>query len=208
MRDLIHNKGLRLCLSACRTSHVDSLYVKANEPHLDIRRIKLALQYSSQLMSNESNPVYSCVFPPSYTELFDRKPRSIKSIWMRLREHIDNVGFDPEDIEQFVYYRVPPWKYIIPNTCRYLSQHKKYETDPIVFRTHFSTLVEHLDDHVHIYTDDSKDGDRTACAVVTSSFEFSKRLPDRSSIFLLNYKRWYLHYDIVNLIHPISLQFL
>ena len=44
-------------------------------------------------------------------------------------------------------------------------------------------LAEHLDDHVHIYTDGSKDGDRTACAVVTPSFEFSKRLPDRSSIF-------------------------
>ena len=57
------------------------------------------------------------------------------------------------------------------------------ETDPIVFRTHFLALAEHLDDHVHIYTDGSKDGDRTACAVVTPSFEFSKRLPDRSSIF-------------------------
>ena len=71
----------------------------------------------------------------------------------------------------------------IPNTCFDLSQHKKSETDPIVFRTHFLALAEHLDDHVHIYTDGSKDGDRTACAVVTPSFEFSKRLPDRSSIF-------------------------
>ena len=183
MLDPIHNKGLRLCLGAFRASPVDSLYVEANEPPLHIRRIKLALQYSNQLMSNESNPAYSCVFSPSYTELFDRKPRSIKPIGMRLREHIDNVGFDPEDIEQFVYSRVPPWKYIMPITCFDLSQHKKSETDPIVFRTHFLSLAEHLDDHVHIYTDGSKDGDRTACAVVTPSFEFSKRLPDRSSIF-------------------------
>ena len=183
MLDPIHNKGLRLCLGAFRTSPVDSLYVEANEPPLHIRRIKLALQYSNQLMSNESNPAYSCVFSPSYTELFDRKPRSIKPIGMRLKEHIDNVGFDPEDIEQFAYSRVPPWKYIMPNTCFDLSRYKKSETDPIVFRTHFIALVEHLDDHVHIYTDGSKDGDRTACAVVTPSFEFSKRLPDRSSIF-------------------------
>ena len=60
----------------------------------------------------------------SYTELFDRKPRIIKPIRMRLREHIDNVGFDPEGIEQFVYSRVPPWKYTIPNTCFDLSLHK------------------------------------------------------------------------------------
>ena len=76
-------------------------------------------------MSNEWNPAYSCVFSPSYTELFDRKHRSIKPIRMRLKEHIDNVGFDPEDIEQFAYSRVPPWKYIMPNTCFDLSRYKK-----------------------------------------------------------------------------------
>ena len=97
--------------------------------------------------------------------------------------YIDNVGFDPADIEQFAHSRVPPWKCIILNTCFDLSQPKKSETDLIVFRTHFLALAEHLDDHVHIFTDGSKDGDRTACAVVTLSFEFSKRLPDRSSIF-------------------------
>ena len=80
MLDPIHNKGLRLCLGAFRTSPVDSLYVEANEPPLHNRRIKLALQYSNQLMSNESNPAYPCVFSPSYTELFDRKPRSINPL--------------------------------------------------------------------------------------------------------------------------------
>ena len=55
----IHNQGLRLCLGAFRTSRIQSLYVKANEPPLDMRRTRLSLQYYVNLISNEVNPVSS-----------------------------------------------------------------------------------------------------------------------------------------------------
>ena len=42
--DPVHNQGLRLRLGAFRSSPVESLYVKAYEPPLEIRRDKLALQ--------------------------------------------------------------------------------------------------------------------------------------------------------------------
>ena len=58
--DTVHNQGLRLCLGAFRTSPVQSLYVEANEPPLDIR--KTGLQYDVKLMSTEVNPAYSAVF--------------------------------------------------------------------------------------------------------------------------------------------------
>ena len=38
-------------------------------------------------------------------------------------------------------------------------------------------------DYTHIFTDGSKDGDKTAAAFICQSFEFSKRLPDKASIF-------------------------
>ena len=41
--DAIHHQGLRLLLGAFRTSPVESLYVEANEPPLDLRRLKLTL---------------------------------------------------------------------------------------------------------------------------------------------------------------------
>ena len=48
----VHNQGLHLSLGAFHSSPVESLYVEAHEPQLDIRRHKLALQYALKLKSN------------------------------------------------------------------------------------------------------------------------------------------------------------
>ena len=37
-------------------------------------------------------------------------------------------------------------------------------------------------DYTHIFTDESKDGDKTAADFICQSFEFSKRSPDKASI--------------------------
>ena len=47
--DPVHNQGLRLSLGAFRSSPVESLYVEAHEPPLEILRDKLALQYVLKL---------------------------------------------------------------------------------------------------------------------------------------------------------------
>ena len=59
--DAIHHQGFRLCLGAFRTSPVDSLYVEANEPSVNLRRLKLALQYIVKLKATIDNPAYNCV---------------------------------------------------------------------------------------------------------------------------------------------------
>jgi len=64
--DTVHHQGLRLSLGAFRTSPVDSLYVEANEPSLENRRIKLGMQNATKLKACPSNPAYDCVFNPLY----------------------------------------------------------------------------------------------------------------------------------------------
>ena len=44
-------------------------------------------------------------------------------------------------------------------------------------------MLESFTDYAHIFTDGSKDGDKTAATFICQSFEFSKRLPDKASIF-------------------------
>ena len=68
---------------------------------------------------------------------------------------------------------------------RYLvsCKSKKSDTDPTLYRLHYSELLESFTDYTHIFTDGSKDGDKTAAAFICQSFEFSKRLPDKASIF-------------------------
>jgi hypothetical protein len=48
-----------------RTSPVESLYVEANEPSLENRRIKLGMQYATKLKAYPSNPAHDC-FNPLY----------------------------------------------------------------------------------------------------------------------------------------------
>ena len=62
--DTVHHHGLRLALGAFRTSPVESLSVEAEEPSLDLRRDKLALQYAIRLAANPSNPTFKVSFSP------------------------------------------------------------------------------------------------------------------------------------------------
>src|SRR4030088_784562 len=73
MLDPVQNQALKLCMGAFRTSPVDSLQVEANEPPLDRRRNRLAIQYVTKLKSNPSNPTYQCVFTPQFTRLVEEK---------------------------------------------------------------------------------------------------------------------------------------
>ena len=81
--DTVHNQGLRLCLGAFRTSPVQSLYVEANEPLLDMRRTHLSLQYGVKLMSNEVNPAYSAVFQSDIVATYEANERAIKPLGLR-----------------------------------------------------------------------------------------------------------------------------
>ena len=82
--------------------------------------------------------------------------------------------------------KTPPWKLIVPTVYFDLCKYKKSDTDPTLYRLHYSELLESFTDYTHIFTDGSKDGDKTAAAFICQSFEFSKRLPDKASILLLN----------------------
>ena len=52
----VHHQGLRLSFVAFRTSPVESLHVKENEPFHENRRIKLGMQYATKLKAYPSNP--------------------------------------------------------------------------------------------------------------------------------------------------------
>ena len=82
--DTVHNQGLRLCLGVFRTSPVQSLYVEANEPPLDMRRTRLSLQYGVKLMSNEVNPAYSAVFQSDIVATYEAGERAIKPLGLRI----------------------------------------------------------------------------------------------------------------------------
>ena len=54
--------------------------------------------------------------------------------------------------------------------------------DATLYCLYYSELLDSFTDHTHIFTDGSKDGDKTVVAFICPSFELSKRLPDKASI--------------------------
>ena len=106
MLDPIHNQGLRLALGAFRTSPVASLYVEADEPSLYSRREKLSLQYAIRLAANPSNPAHEVTFPPNYVDLYEQKPKAIKSFGIRISPLLESANIKPQNIE----------KHFTPNT--------------------------------------------------------------------------------------------
>ena len=102
---------------------------------------------------------------------------------LRIERHVDGVGVHPFVIAPYTVMKTPPWKLIVPNVLFYLCKYKNSEIDPTLYRLHYSELLESFTDYTHIFTGGSKDGDETAEAFICQSFEFSKRLPDKASIF-------------------------
>ena len=92
MLDPIHNQGLRLALGAFRTSHVASLYVEADAPSLYSRREKRSLQYAIRLAANSSNPAHEVTFPPNYVNLYEQKPKAIKSFGISISPLLESAN--------------------------------------------------------------------------------------------------------------------
>ena len=97
MPDHIHNQGLRLALGAFRTSPVASLYVEADEPSLYSRREKLSLQYAIRLAANPLNPAHEVTFPPNNVNLYEQKPKAIKSFGIRISPLLESANIKPQN---------------------------------------------------------------------------------------------------------------
>ena len=108
MLDPIHNQGLRLALGAFRTS-VASLYVEADKPSLYSRREKLSLQYAIRLVANPSNPAHEVTFPPNYVDLYEQKPKAIKSFGIRISPLLESANIKPQNIEKRFTPNIPAW---------------------------------------------------------------------------------------------------
>ena len=134
-------------------------------------------------MSNEVNPAYSAVFQSDIVATYEAKEKAIKPLGLRIERHLDEVGFYTHVTAPYTVMKTPPWKIIVLTVCFDLCKYKMRETDSTVYRLHYSELLESFTDCTHIFTDGSKDGDITAVAFICQYFEFSKRLPDKASIF-------------------------
>ena len=184
--DPIHHQGLRIALGAFRTSPVKSLYVEADEPSLEHRRLKLSLNYFLKIKSFPNNPCFDSVskipIPPSPE---DNNPDS--TFGARTGIHARNI-INTEFIDDHHVPTPPPWERNRINFNVSLSEFPKENTNTTVFKQEFLNLREKFfsENFCEVYTDGSKRERKVAAAAFSPNYPEDPsvlRLRDGSSVF-------------------------
>ena len=149
----------KLALGAFGTSSVASLYVEADEPTLYSRREKLSLQYAIRLAANPSNPAHEVTFPPNYVDLYEQKPKAIKSFGIRISPLLESANIKTQNVEkQFTPNFVnlyEAWCVKQPDILFDLrSDKKKSESNPHILKDDFRLLQSRYKNY-QVYIDGS-----------------------------------------------------
>ena len=182
--DTVNNQGLRLSLGAFRSSPVESLYVEAQKPPLEIRREKLALQYILKLKANPGNPAYDVVFNPKYQILYADKESATYSYGIHCKKLLQKAKIDFGEIAINIIPDVPIWDSEPVTVDFTLSEFDKSSTSSIVFKSHFNEVKQKYLDFCHIYTDGSKIETEEASAYFCPYGTRGHRLRDGCSFLL------------------------
>ena len=128
---------LRLALGALRTSPVASLYVEADEPSLYSRREKLS---KTCCYANPSNPAHEVTFSPFYVDLYEQKPKAIKSFSIRISSLLESANIKPQNVENHFIPSIPAWCLKQPEILFDLQSGKKSKSNPHILKDDFSRL--------------------------------------------------------------------
>ena len=181
--DPVHNQGLRLSLGAFRSIPVESMYVEAHEPPLEIRREKLALQYVLKLKANSGHPAYDVVFNPKYQILYADKESARDFFGIHCKKLLKKAKIDIGEIAIDSIPDVPIWDSAPVTVDFILSEFDKSSTSSTVFKSRFSEVKQKYLDFCHIYTDGSIVETKVASAYVCHYGTRGYRLQDVCSIF-------------------------
>ena len=138
--DPVHNQGLCLSLGTFCSSPVESLYVEAHEPPLEIRRNKLVLQYALKLKANQENPAYDVVFNPKHQDLYQNKTSATDFLGIHWQKLLEKANIDVEEIAINSIPDVPIWDSEPVTVDFILSEFDKSSTSSTVFISRFNEL--------------------------------------------------------------------
>ena len=180
----VHNQGLRLSFGAFRSSPVESLYVEAHEPPFEIRREKLALQYTIKLKANPGNPAHDVVFNPKYQHVYANKDSATDSFGICCKKLLKEAKMDVGEIAINSIPDAPIWDSEPVTVDFTLSEFDKSSASSTVFKSPFNEVKQKFLDFCHIYTDGSKVETKVASAYVCPYGTRGYRLRDGCSIFI------------------------
>ena len=112
--------------------------MEADEPSLYSRREKLFLQYAIRIAANSSNLAFEVTFPPKYVDLYEQKPKAIKSFGIRLSPLLESANIKAQNIVKHFTPNIPAWCVKQPDILFYLHSGKKTESNLHILKDDFS----------------------------------------------------------------------
>ena len=77
--------------------------MEADEPSQYSRRKKFSLQYAIRLAANPSNHANEVTFPPNYVNLYEQKPKAIKSFGIKISPLLESANIKLQNIENILH---------------------------------------------------------------------------------------------------------
>ena len=88
---------------------VQSLYIEANEPSLNNRRIKLAVQYEVKLKAKALNSAYNCLFETHDESVYEARPNYIWPRRLGIKPHLEALSIDLDVLDDAKISEHPLW---------------------------------------------------------------------------------------------------
>ena len=67
------------------------------------------MQYAIRLAANPSNPAHEVTFPPNNVDLYEQKPKAIKSFGIRISPLLESTNIKRQNIEKHFTPHIPAW---------------------------------------------------------------------------------------------------
>lgn len=167
--DPLHNEGLRIVSGAFRSSPVSSLYVELNEPSLEHRRLRLMYSYYFSIVARPAHVSYTQTTSNSYVNIYNRRPRSSKPLYVRILMASENHSLLLPPPEQPHCQNFPPWLLNKPITNTTLHFLPKSITPQNVYWEKFKRILGQYNNWTHFFTDGSKTAQGVGAAFLSET---------------------------------------
>ena len=118
------------------------------------------MQYDIRLAANPSNPAHEVTFPPNYVNLYEQKPKAIKSFGIRISTLLESANIKPQNIEKHFTPNIPALCMKPPEILFYLHSGQKSKSNPHILKDDFRKMQSRYKNYQQIYTDGSKETQR------------------------------------------------
>ena len=132
-------------------------------------------------------------------KFYEKNKRYTKSISFRIQRHINETNIPLDIIKPVSHSKIPPWKLLKPEIDTSLTEFRKTEANPVVFKEKVAEFKVSKQTGIEIYTDGPKDKNKMAAAAVINKDVFSARLQDEATIFSTEAKAIELAFEYIKM---------